>query len=118
MKNLPEYAGNALAITSAEVAENWQLGMLRAIALSSVRWIEIMNPMLTNHTATAHIRKCSVAELSGLNVNTRTVTEYGDTETNVVFEGVATCACGQVKNMKCQSTMEIESAFYKITNNS
>lgn len=118
MKNLVEYNGNALTITNAQVAENWQLGMLRAIALASVRYIEILNFVLTNHVATKHIRQeCSVAELTELNVSTRTITEYGETETNVSFEGIATCACGQVKNSKAQSVMEIETAFYKITQN-
>lgn len=118
MKNLAEYSGNALAITNAEVAENWQLGMLRAIALSSVRNLEIMGFVLKDQAATKHIQtECSVKELSEMKVSTRTVTEYGDTETNVSFEGVATCACGRIKNKPAQSVMEIETAFYKITHN-
>lgn len=118
MNNLAEYNGNALAITNAEIAENWQLGMLRAVAKTSLNWIEVMGNIFVNHAATAHVRKeCSITELGSLRVSTRTVTEYSETETNVVFRGLASCACGQLKNVTVESTNTIETAFARINQN-
>jgi hypothetical protein len=118
MKNLAEYNGNALAITNTQILVNGQLGFLRSVARSSVRNLEILNFVLTNREATNHIQKeCSVAELSELSVSTSTVTEYSETETNVSFEGIATCACGQIQNKKFQSVMTIETAFSRILQN-
>jgi hypothetical protein len=118
MNNLAEYNGNALAITNAEIVENWQLGLLRSVAQSSLTWIEVMGNVFVNHTATQHVRKeCPIVELRELHVTTRTVTEYSDTETNVVFRGVASCACGQLKNVTVESTNTIETAFARINRN-
>lgn len=118
MNNLAEYNGNALAITNAEIAENWQLGMLRAVAKISLNWIEVMGNIFVNHAATQHVRKeCSIAELSNMGVTSRSVTEYSETETNVVFRGVATCTCGQLKNVTVEWTNTIETAFALINKN-
>jgi hypothetical protein len=118
MTNLAEYNGNALAITNEEIAENWQLGLLRSIAQSSLGWIEVMGKIFINHEATHHVRKeCSIVELRGLYVSTQTVTEYSETETNVVFRGSASCACGQLKNVPVEATNTIETAFARINRN-
>lgn len=118
MTNLAEYEGNALTITNEEIAENWQLGLLRSIAQSSLTWIEVMGNIFVNHTATQHVRKeCPIVELRGLYVTTRSVTEYSETETNVVFRGMASCACGQLKNVTVESTNTIETAFARINRN-
>lgn len=118
MNNLAEYNGNALAITNEEIAENWQLGLLRSVAQSSLTFMEVMGNVFVNHNATQHIRKqCPVVELHGLYVTTKTVTEYSDTETNVVFRGTGSCACGQLKNVTVESTNTIETAFARINRN-
>lgn len=118
MENLAKHNGNALAITNAEIAANWQLGLLRAVAKSSIRYLEVLGNVFIERLATTHIQKeCSVASISNLSVGARTVTEYSETETNVSFEGIVTCACGQIQNKKFQTVMSIESAFYNITLN-
>lgn len=118
MENLAEYNENALAITNAEIAANWQLGMLRAVAQSSIRYLEVLGNVLIDRSATTHIQKeCYVASISNLSVGTITVTEYYETVTNVKFEGFVSCVCFQVHNKKFQTVMSIESAFYNITLN-
>lgn len=118
MKNLAEYEGNALTITNEEIAENWQLGLLRSVAQSSLTWIEVMGNVFVNHTATQHVRKeCPIVELREMNVTTKTVTEYGESETNVVFRGSASCSCGQLKSVPVESTNTIETAFARINRN-
>lgn len=118
MENLAEYKGNALAITNEEVAENWQLGLLRSVAQSSLSFMAVLGNVLVNHTETQHIRKeCPIVELREMSVSSRTVTEFYESETNVVFQGLGSCACGRLKNVRVESTNTIETTFARINRN-
>lgn len=113
MYQFKEYEGNALAITDAQVAADWRLGIVRAIACkirnSGIATNDTNDFTVTAGSAiTAHIHgnrmnpgKCAIVEVYEVDdvQETEWVRNYDDSypESNTVLRGKVTCACGQVE---------------------
>lgn len=106
-----DFKGNALAITDAEVAADWRMGVLRATA-KVIQKSALPKDSMGSYGSTipgsnrAHImggggnKFCPLVEVYDVDEDRDVERDYdtipGPQQTVIVLSGKATCACGQI----------------------
>lgn len=118
MFSMTEYKGNALAITDAQIAADWRLGILRGAArmLKNGRPANDKGGMPETGSDTEHVRgsfrnpaTCEIVELCEVEETTEQNMVWdsqGDyPETDGLLYGKATCACGRLVQQNFKLTV-------------
>lgn len=108
MDFMNSYKGNALDITDVEVASDWRLGLIRALARIlqvSTNIIESHGPygtMLPN-SMMAHMKHCTFNDIRDIREDIDDYWEFDtfsdDTTKVTVLHAKVSCACGTVNKM-------------------
>lgn len=106
MTTFKNFTGNAVTITDEQIAEKWELAMIRGLARLVIEF-----PVARDRGETyRHLRECAASEV--INVQESSTREsvgdtWGDSETFVQISGEISCSCGQITRRRVTRNIEV-----------
>lgn len=106
MTTFKNFTGNAVTITDEEIAEKWELAVIRGLAR-----LIIELPFVRDGGETyRHLRQCAVTEIIDVTESSAKDSSgdtWGESETVVQISGKVSCSCGQIIRRRATRNVEV-----------